>query len=95
MVTMEKTLLCLVFGGFCLLVGVIAVVVPGRVRRLGLRYYSGKNPLERFVPFGGAWMQHNEKEHLLSIRFSGVVMVVMGMLLLCVGIGRLWWGAPG
>ena len=86
---MDKTIICFVFGPLILLMGLAGAFYPEWIRKCALRYYTGRNPLEKFIPFGGRWMQRHEKEHLLSIRFSGLVGIAMGTVLLYMGFVRL------
>ncbi len=84
---MHNSLPFLVTGGFCLVVGLAALINPRALRRIALRYHSGGGRLERY-PFGGQWMKTHEREHILSLRFSGLLAVALAAVLLYVGITR-------
>jgi uncharacterized membrane protein HdeD (DUF308 family) len=86
---MENTLICLVLGAACLLIGVTTIINPARFRRVALRSWTGRYRWEKFVPFGGPWMQTHEKEHLFWMRLSALIFIAMGLFALYIGIVRL------
>lgn len=89
MVTMENTLICFVFGAVPLLIGIAVLINPAKFRRGAMRYWTGRYRWEKFVPFGGPWMQTHEKEHLFWMRASALIFIAMGLFALYTCIVRL------
>lgn len=85
---MEKPWIILTVGALLVMLGAASCLAARRIRRIGL-LNSGHQRWERYVPFGGHWMETHEKEHLLSIRLSGIVAILMGLAMLYVGLLRL------
>lgn len=86
---MGRTLLFLGVGTVLVVLGFAATINPGWFRKGALRYYTGRNPIERYVPFGGNWMRTHEKEHIISIRVTGLGAIILGAFWLYAAVRHL------
>ena len=86
---MVETWVLFAVGPALVALGIVCILDAERIHRIALRLNPGRYRWEKHVPFGGDWIRTHEKEHLLSIRFSGLVALVMGAVLLYAGILRL------